>query len=61
VERCTVERLMRELGIRGAEQGEEEAPDDAARRSGGPAVFDCWIGVSMRRPRTADGSRTSRM
>jgi len=38
VARCTVERLMRELGIRGREPGAEEAADDAARRSGGPAV-----------------------
>ena len=38
VARCTVERLMRELGIRGASAGAEEAADDAAWRPRGPAV-----------------------
>jgi len=38
VARCTVERLMRGLGIRGASPGRKRAADDAARRSGGPAV-----------------------
>jgi putative transposase len=38
VARCTVERLMRGLGIRGASPGRKEAADDAARGSCGPAV-----------------------
>ena len=38
VARCTVERLMRELGICGASPGAEEAARDAARQSGGPAI-----------------------
>ena len=38
VARCTVERLMRELGIGGARAEAEEAADDAARRPGGQAV-----------------------
>ena len=60
VARCTVERLMRELGIRGASPGRKRPPatlpgDPAGRR------LTCWTGASTRRRRTAAGSRTSRM
>ena len=60
VARCTVERLMRELGIRGASPGRKRPPttlpgDPADRPS------DLLEGASTRWRRTAAGSRTLRM
>ena len=60
VARCTVERLMRELGIGGA------SPGGRGRRRRCPAIrrtgrLTCWSGASTRRRRTAAGSRTSPM
>ena len=59
VARCTVERLMRELGIRGASPGRKRPPTTlpVIPRTG---RLTCWSGASTRRRRTAAGSRTSR-
>jgi putative transposase len=51
VARCTVERLMRELGIGGVRSRRE------TRRRG---RLTCWSGASARRRRTGAGWRISR-
>ena len=60
VARCTVERLMREMGIAGVSAQRKKprttVPDTGA---GGPGT--CWNGTSPRQRRTAAGSRISRM
>ena len=53
VARCTVERLMRELGIRGVSPGRKRPPTTRLR-SGDPADTGrptCWNGVGLRRSR----------
>ena len=60
VARCTVERLMRELGIRGASPGRKRPPTTLPGDPG-TGRLTCWTGASTRRRRTAGGSRTSPM
>ena len=60
VARCTVERLMRELGIGGAGQA-EAAADYGAGRFGRVRRLTCWSAVSAHRRRTGAGWRTSPM
>ncbi|MDL5199809.1 IS3 family transposase [Streptomyces sp. ALI-76-A] len=57
VARCTVERLMRELGITGAVRGKRVITTCPAGRPNGRRT--CWTATSSLPPRTAAGSRTS--
>jgi putative transposase len=56
VARCTVERLMRDLGLRGAVRAGHGAPPSPATWSSGLVIWS--IGGSTPRPRTGCGSRT---
>ena len=60
VARCTVERLMREMGIAGRRPG-GRSHGRRCRMLAGSARLTCWNGISPRRRRTAAGSRISRM
>jgi hypothetical protein len=57
VARCTVERMMRELGIAGGRPGgRNRAPRCRIPEPGGQ--LPCWSGTSLRLPRTAGVSRS---
>lgn len=58
VARCTVERLMRELGIAGALRGKRVSPRFRTSRPSGPRTG--WTATSSPARRIAAGSRTSR-
>ena len=59
VARCTVERLMGELGLAGAVRGRRHRPPSRTPRRHGRPI--CSSATSTRRPLTARGSRTSPM
>lgn len=56
---CTVERLMHELGLRGAVAAVRSAPPHLAKTGSGPLT--CYAGTSPPRHRTGGWSRTSHM
>jgi putative transposase len=60
VARCTVERLMREMGIAGVLAGQKK-PRTTVPAARTPGLLTCWNGTSPRQRRIAAGSPISRM
>ena len=58
--RCTVERLMREMGLKGVVRGKKVVTTNPGKPRG-PARTTRSIAPSMRRGRTSSGFRISRM